>query len=176
MKYEIKIYETCPENLSRFALGTIGKKTLFAIGVNPSTADEQIPDATIKKIMGFAMRAGFDSFVMLNLYAQRTTYPKNLHSILDKSINKKNLEVIESVISLSNNITILACWGNNISRRPFLVNCLNDIYSRIKRHNIRWLKIGELTIMNNPRHPSRPGYDCELTTFNIEKYLKNKIY
>lgn len=174
MDYDIKIYEISSDNLSRFSLGTIGAKPLYAIGVNPSTADDINPDPTIKRIMGFAKNAGFDSFVMLNVYPQRTPYPDNIHLKINKSIHKRNIQVIHSIISKNKNSTILACWGNEILKRPFLIECLHEIYEKINKHSINWLKIGELTIKNNPRHASRTGYDWGLTTFDIEKYFKNK--
>lgn len=52
----------------RYVLSKPGKNVLFVIGVNPSTANEEKPDPTMRKVIGFAEVNGFDGFVMLNLY------------------------------------------------------------------------------------------------------------
>ena len=53
MEYKIDVYEIDENNLNRFALGRLSRKTLFVFGVNPSTADDKSPDRTIRKVMGF---------------------------------------------------------------------------------------------------------------------------
>ena len=63
MNYNVDIYETDDKNLYRFALGISSNKILFVFGLNPSTADNKDPDQTIKKIMVFAEKNGYDSFV-----------------------------------------------------------------------------------------------------------------
>ncbi len=175
MIYEINLYEIRPDNLSRFTLGTIGEKTLFVIGLNPSTADDKIPDLTIKKIMTFAEQAGFDSFIMFNLYAQRTPYPEKIHNKIDKSLHKENIEKIVNILSQHLNPTILAGWGQTIKVKPFLIDCLNDIYNSTINQNITWVKIGDLTVSKHPRHPSRAAYKLGLTKFDITNYLKTSF-
>lgn len=45
-------------------------------GVNPSTADEQVNDPTIRKDIGFSERQGFGGLLKVNLSAFRSTDPK----------------------------------------------------------------------------------------------------
>jgi hypothetical protein len=172
MIYNIKLYDITPDNHSRFTLGTFGAKPLCVIGLNPSTADDKIPDLTIKKVMTFAEQAGFDSFVMFNLYAQRTPYPEKVHDKIDNSLHKENIDKIVSTLSQHKNPTILAGWGQTIKVKPFFIDCLNDIYNSTKNQNISWLKIGDLTTSKHPRHPSRAAYKLGLTTFDIKNYLE----
>jgi hypothetical protein len=174
MTYDIKIYDNRPDNKSRFTLGTIGKNPLCVIGLNPSTADEQFPDLTIKKVMTFAEQAGFDSFIMFNLYAQRTPYPDQVHEKLDNSLHKENIDKIVATLSKQKNPSILAGWGQTIKVKPFFINCLTDIFNATQKQKINWLKIGELTKSNHPRHPSRAPYKFGLTKFDINSYIKNK--
>jgi len=171
MTYDIKIYDISPDNQSRFTLGTFGKRPLFVIGLNPSTANDIVPDRTIKKVMTFAENAGFDSFIMLNLYAQRTPYPNLVHDKLDSLLHKENIERINSTLCLYDNPTILASWGETIKIRPFFMECLRGIYNSTKHLNINWLKIGDFTVSRHPRHPSRAPYKSGLTDFNINEYL-----
>lgn len=50
------------------------------IMLNPSTADADLDDPTIRKCIGFAKRMGLGSIKVVNLFAWRATDPKNLKS------------------------------------------------------------------------------------------------
>ena len=170
MTYAITIYDHSPDNSSRFTLGTSGTNPLFVIGLNPSTADDKKPDLTISKVIGFANRHGCDSFVLFNLYPQRTPYPDNLHATFDSNLHNENVSRILTALQERDNISFLAAWGATITVRQFFKKCLADIFAQTKNKNVKWLTIG-LTKSGHPRHPSRAGY-CTLTDFNIENYLK----
>ena len=62
----------------RYILGTRGKNPLICIGVNPSTAAPDHLDPTLQSVQRIALNNGYDSFVMLNVYAQRATSPENM--------------------------------------------------------------------------------------------------
>ena len=62
MNYNIDKYIKNEDNSARFVLGMDSRNPLFVIGVNPSTADDRKPDATIRRIMGYAQRNEFDGF------------------------------------------------------------------------------------------------------------------
>ncbi len=63
MKYNIT--KMVGDECVRYSLTNKGVNPLIVIGINPSTADKDKPDATMRRVMGFAERYGFDSFVML---------------------------------------------------------------------------------------------------------------
>lgn len=48
------------------------------IGLNPSTADESLDDNTIRKCAKFAKAWGYDALCMTNLFAYRSTSPKEM--------------------------------------------------------------------------------------------------
>lgn len=53
------------------------------IGLNPSTADEQNLDPTLRRVRRFTAEAGFNHFVMLNLFAFRSTDPVALQHAMN---------------------------------------------------------------------------------------------
>ena len=59
----------------RYILGTRGKNPLIAVGINPSTAEPDNLDNTLKSVERIAHSNGYDSFIMFNVYAQRATDP-----------------------------------------------------------------------------------------------------
>ena len=172
--YKIDIYQNNKDNSARFTLGCSGKHPLFVLGLNPSTADDQKPDRTITKIITFAKNAHFDGFVMLNLYAQRTPYPNQLHVALNQDLHLANLEKIRECLGSFKQPSILAAWGGDLRLRPYLFECLQDIWKTAASVDPNWLKIGELTQNGHPRHPSRAAYKFGLTTFNIHNYLEER--
>lgn len=171
MKYNPTIYVNNTDNSCRFALGTEGVKPLIVIGINPSVANDKTTDPTIRKVMGFAEGNGFDSFIMLNLYPQRTPFPADLHPQMDTDIANLNLKSIAEVLEKYNNPTILAAWSEKIVVRDFLKNCLIGIFETSKKHNVKWIKLGEFTKMGHPRHPLYASYALELTNFNPGSYI-----
>lgn len=55
-----------------------GGPPLPFVMLNPSTADADIDDPTIRRCMGFARKFGYDALTVVNLYAMRTTRPVHL--------------------------------------------------------------------------------------------------
>jgi len=172
MEFQPTIYFNNSDNTSRFALGTEGINPLIVIGINPSTADDKVPDQTIKKVMGFAEGNGFDCFIMLNLYPQRATDTNLLHASVNVEIHKQNLQTISSLLQRQNNPTILAAWSENIVDRNYLKECLKEIFEIAKEYKVKWIKLGDFTKSGHPRHPSRASYFLALTSIDIESYLE----
>ena len=171
MKYEIDLYETDEGNQSRFALGKTGNNPLIAVGLNPSTADDQKPDQSISKLIGFATRNGFDGFVMLNLYPQRTPYPEKIHRRRHSTLHIENLQHIGAVLEQQKALHVLAAWGSIIHVRPWLGQCLKDINTLAQASGAQWMQIGTGTAAGHPRHPSRASYRLSLCNFDISAYL-----
>ena len=169
------IYETLKDKEARYVLGEFGRRTLLVIGVNPSTATDMHYDQTIRRVKGYALRQGFDGWVMLNLYPQRTTRPKGLHGEkeFNKSYHRNNLNQIEKVINKYRAKKIWAAWGNLISVRSYLNNCLKDIYSLTRSKQLKWCRLVRRTRRGHPRHPARMSYKEKLEDFDIESYLSS---
>lgn len=59
-----------------------GGAVLPWIMLNPSTADGRVDDPTLKRIIGFSWRWGFDGLVVVNLYPYRSSKPSALRAWL----------------------------------------------------------------------------------------------
>lgn len=170
--YEIDIYHCNANDTARFTLGRNGSRNLLAIGLNPSKANEQKPDPTLRKVLGYASRQGFDGFVMMNLYAGRHTYPTDLPLAPGKGLQLQNLKAILKMIDEQPEIHILACWGDNILFRPYLLDCFREIVTDCAGQAVNWYQIGQLTKKGHPRHPARSAYDLGFRAFDVASYLK----
>ncbi|MEO0340133.1 MAG: DUF1643 domain-containing protein [Bacteroidota bacterium] len=166
-----KITQYIGDAKARYVLATEGERPLLVIGLNPSKADDQSSDQTFSKVLGFAERAGFDGIMMMNLYPQRATQPKQLHKRRNSQFHQNNLNHLHKILVQNRDIQILAAWGAGLEIRKYLSVCLNDIYQISQNYDCKWLQIGQLTKQGHPRHPSRTAYALGLNPFELEEYL-----
>lgn len=82
--------------------------TLVVIGLNPSTADEDVDDPTIRRCIGFAKREGCGRLEMLNLFAFRSTQPELLYRV-DDPVGSENDDTIAGVCLTAS--VVIAAWG-----------------------------------------------------------------
>lgn len=61
-------------------LSGLGRNPVVFVMLNPSTADANADDPTIRRCCGFAKRWGHDRIVVVNLYALRSTDPRALRT------------------------------------------------------------------------------------------------
>ena len=69
---------TLDHRLPELAAGPRQSRLVMWIGLNPSTADENQLDPTLRRIAAFSRREGFGGFVMTNLFAFRATRPADM--------------------------------------------------------------------------------------------------
>lgn len=96
----------------------ITERTLCWIGLNPSTADEQQLDPTLRRIKSFTEREGFDSFVMLNVYPYRATDPRDMNKhyatldqLTEKETEFRNAAHIRAAIRATGHKKVVCAWG-----------------------------------------------------------------
>lgn len=80
------------------------------IGLNPSTADARRNDPTIRRCIGFARDWGYGGVWVLNLFAFRATYPRDLKAAPDP-IGPRNDEWLRRVARKVDRV--VAVWGND---------------------------------------------------------------
>jgi hypothetical protein len=119
------------------------------LGLNPSHIKNG-KNSTVSILMDIALREGFDSLVITNLYGYITPSPKDLKSIEDP-VGSENDIWIENMKNACSKI--LCIWGNNADR-----NRVEEILPTIKK---KAYMIG-LTKSGQPRHVLHTKKDAKL--------------
>ena len=86
------------------------KKLVLFIGLNPSTANEEVDDPTIRRCVNYVKNWGYGGLIMVNLFAYRVTLPSGLKKV-KYPIGEDNDKYIMT-LSKKADITV-AAWGNN---------------------------------------------------------------
>ena len=154
----------------RYYLEQVGNKMLFIIGLNPSTANENICDRTMGRVLGFVENAGYNGFVMLNLYPQRQTDKYALPKEQDEVIHQRALQYIRELATKHPSADVLLAFGNDITLRGYLKKNLGDIIETLGAR--KYLQIGTLTAKGFPRNPVYATNSFSLVSCNIEKFKK----
>jgi hypothetical protein len=87
--------------------------TTTFVMLNPSTADAEVDDPTIRRCIGFAKRWGHGRLVVVNLFAYRATKPAELLDVDDPVGPENNLHLIKAAREES---LIILGWGGAASR------------------------------------------------------------
>ena len=171
--YDIKKWLYAPNFYSeyRYILGTRGRNPLICIGINPSTAQPDELDNTLKSVERIALGNGFDSFIMFNVYAQRATDPDAMERSCNMQLHRENLEAFRYVLSISENPTVWAAWGAIIEKRAYLPGCVRDMVKVGMEYNARWVSAGAVTKKGHPHHPLYLRKDEKIKPFDISGYL-----
>ncbi len=105
-------------NLNRYWGVDVASRTahtpLVIIMLNPSTADDQVDDPTIRRCVAFAQREGCNALSVVNLYAWRETSPDLLGSIKGSIIGGHANDTIIAAAARVAHGGVVAAWG----RRP----------------------------------------------------------
>lgn len=173
--YDIQKWLYAPNFYSeyRYILGTRGKKPLICIGVNPSTAQPDRLDNTLKSVERIALHNGFDSFLMFNVYAQRATDPDAMEKECNLLLHRENLEAFRYILSLSEAPAVWAAWGAVIEKRAYLPLCVGDFLAAGEEVGASWYCAGAITKKGHPHHPLYLRKDEMLRPFDVKRYLES---
>lgn len=127
---------------------------------NPSTADAEKDDPTVRKGRGFSERLGYKRFVFANVLAYRATDPEALRDVADPfgPLNENYLrEVAEHASS------IIVAWGGAITKkhRRYIPRVLTLLRSL---HHKPIMCFG-YTADRQPRHPLMLAYATSLEEY-----------
>jgi hypothetical protein len=155
-KYRYSLYRIWDDELPKVAI----------VGLNPSTADENFDDPTIKRCIEFVKNWGYGGFYMLNLFAYRATDPNELSKVNDP-VGKDNEKFILETISKVDKV--ICAWGNGgnyLNQNIKILSLINSPYC---------LKINQ---SGEPSHPLYLRRDLRPIAFvmpNIEKEVSKNI-
>ena len=177
-EYDIDKWLYAPNFYSeyRYILGTRGENPLICIGINPSTAQPGDLDNTLKSVERIALRNGFDSFIMFNVYAQRATDPDAMEKTCNKALHRENLEAFRYVLSISENPAVWAAWGTIIEKREYLPQCLQDMLAVGKEYGANWYCAGRTSKKGHPHHPLYLRKDEPIRPFDVDAYIRSLGY
>lgn len=137
-----------------------GGKPLVFIMLNPSTADAQQDDATIRRCRHFALTHGFSALEVVNLYAFRATKPVDLKRA-SYPVGPDNDEHIAAAVRGAGSVCV--AWGANAREleRPQVVLPL------IRRLGAEPVCL-RITRSGYPQHPLMLPNVARLSPFTIE--------
>lgn len=149
--------------LYRYRLERGNGRAMSIIMVNPSTADAQQDDPTIRKVLGFAKRFHCDRIIVGNKFAFRSTDVDGLRSISDP-IGPDNDKHIEQI--LRDGDTHVAAWGSLGKIPEVLRSRWKDIVRIADRVGVRLHCIG-FNADGSPRHPLMTSYNTILSPWTV---------
>jgi len=117
------------------------RPTVLFIGLNPSTADAEKNDPTIRRCLGFAQEWNYGGLVVCNLFAFRSTNPGSLR-IVDDPIGPDNGAAIRRACEFAE--CVVVAWGihGRIGGRG------NEVLPLLRRPYCLGVTLG-----GSPKHP-----------------------
>lgn len=128
-------------------------------GINPSTADASVDDATVRKWTGFVKRWGGSRFIVGNVFAYRATDVRDLLNDPAPAFSLANQGHLRDIAAAAD--VLVPCWGNSskvpAERRHHFTNVLH-----LLRQTGKPIRHFGLTASGDPKHPLMLGYDTPL--------------
>lgn len=153
-KYRYKLVRTWDESA----------RVVLFVGLNPSTADENKDDPTIRRCMGFARLWGYGGLFMGNLFALVSTDPKKLTEPGLNVVGEYNNDFLLAMNSKAA-ITVAAwgSFGNVLGGRPSWVwSNLKNLYCLGINHD------------GAPKHPLYLSAKTPLKALEVMEVINNR--
>lgn len=126
-----------------------GAFLLPIIMLNPSTADAELDDPTIRRCMSFAKRDRFGGIRVMNLFAYRATSPEDMKAATDPIGPECSTHLERMLASAADNhVPVLAAWGANGD----FMGRAEMVMLSAKGRGVRMACLGT-TKQGHPRHP-----------------------
>lgn len=140
------------------------RRTALFVMLNPSTADADNDDPTIRRCISFAKKLDCNVLTVVNLYAFRTKSPKILYRNAEEGIdifgpsNKANLALESSRAD-----HVVCAWGAGAKDKKVV----DRVWDILQENQGSWSSLSCLgeTKMGHPRHPLYVKGDQEFIEF-----------
>jgi len=109
------------------------------IGLNPSTADANVDDPTIRRCIDFAKKWSCDGLLMVNVFATRSTDPLGIVVGREAGVNSLYLRA-----ACNSSTTLVAAWGAN--------KAVGNHWRALGDHVDKLLCLGH-NMNGSPKHP-----------------------
>ncbi|MAV22282.1 MAG: hypothetical protein CMC27_03130 [Flavobacteriaceae bacterium] len=100
----------------------LSKSDILFIMLNPSIANEDIDDPTIKRLISFTREFKHGGFFVANLFTYITPYSKTLDTSI--GLTKLNLKTIKNLVNKVDEV--IYAWGNSIKEPQELKNLVKN--------------------------------------------------
>lgn len=150
-----------------------GSKTFAFFGVNPSTADVTLDDATVRKWRGFTIRNGGHRFIVGNAFSFRSTEVTGIrkHYVFDlggggsgmlRTQSEREISYWKSIIEDSD--VLIPCFGSRFKLPAQIRGRLDFLMAFLRESGKPVMHFG-LTASGDPRHPLMLAYSTPLEPF-----------
>ena len=119
--------------------------------MNPSYADEQVADKTVNRIIRASVEHGYSGWIMLNLYPERATKPKDLQPY-DANLSAANCAAIAEILVEHGVTEILGAWGG--LAHATIRRAKKDVLAQLVTLGVRLFSFDTPTSGGEPRHPT----------------------
>lgn len=135
--------------------------TVAVIMVNPSVADAELDDPTIRRVVGFAKKHAWGRVIVGNVFARRSADVRMLRNVRDP-VGPHNLEHLRSIFEESQ--AALFAWGSLAKLPPPLREVWRQVWDSAESAGLPIYCLG-LARDGHPRHPLMLSYSAELATW-----------
>ena len=127
--------------------------------LNPSTADADEDDPTIRRCIGFARRFDCGGITVVNLFGYRSTDPARLLLAPDP-VGPDNATIVDGVLAAAATQHVFAAWGA-AADLPSVATMASRFTAKAADAGIQLLCLGT-TYAGHPRHPLYVPADVEV--------------
>ncbi len=142
-----------------------GDKVIAYFGVNPSTADATIDDATVRKWIMFSKMYNARKFIVGNVFAWRTPDVRHLKTAKDP-IGPDNCYHLHQIVYDAD--LLIPCWGSRNKVPRHLRHHLDELMSQLILSG-KTVAIFGRTTSADPKHPLFLSYETQLKPWNYQE-------
>jgi len=157
------VISDCGRYRYRLERQTSGNGSTAVIMVNPSTADAEQDDATIRKLRGFGDRNQWGRIIVGNLFAYRATDVRDLRGTPDPvgPLNDHHLNAVFNTVD-----RVVFAWGPLAKQPPHLRARWKNVERMASSLGHAPLSIGAPAKDGHPRHPLMLAYAEPVTPWS----------